>query len=163
MPEILSATVFASMITSVVNVIISLLNNYRLKSIEARKRRNEIDKYRYIQLYEILKNWEGHKLRLDKGEELDDKKLLYATEEALLEAINNNSFRYVVIRPLLDTKYIDDLDRQASELSDLQIKLDMEKIALNEYQVLQNKYLDVGGKFSEMLRDSVNSQLRDLM
>lgn len=43
---ILTATVFAAFITSIANIIISLINSYRLKQIEAQKKINEIDKYR---------------------------------------------------------------------------------------------------------------------
>ena len=43
---ILTTTVFAALITSIANIIISLINSYRLKHIEEQKKLNEIDKYR---------------------------------------------------------------------------------------------------------------------
>ena len=47
---ILTAAVFAALVTSIANIIISLMNNWRLKKIEKQKQMNEIDKYRYSRL-----------------------------------------------------------------------------------------------------------------
>lgn len=54
---ILTAAVFAALVTSIANIIISLMNNWRLKKIEKQKQMNEIDKYRYSRLYELILNW----------------------------------------------------------------------------------------------------------
>ena len=51
---ILTTTVFAALITSIANIIISLINSYRLKHIEEQKKLNEIDKYRYSRHYQAL-------------------------------------------------------------------------------------------------------------
>ena len=40
---ILTTTVFAALITSIANIIISLINSYRLKHIEEQKKLNEIE------------------------------------------------------------------------------------------------------------------------
>ena len=64
---ILTTTVFAALITSIANIIISLINSYRLKHIEEQKKLNEIDKYRYSRLHEILINWHKYDSEI-KGE-----------------------------------------------------------------------------------------------
>lgn len=51
---ILTAAVFAALVTSIANIIISLMNNWRLKKIEKQKQMNEIDKYRYQLIQECI-------------------------------------------------------------------------------------------------------------
>ena len=64
---ILTATVFAAFITSIANIIISLINSYRLKQIESQKKINEIDKYRYSRLYELIINWHKYDSEIKGG------------------------------------------------------------------------------------------------
>ena len=47
---ILTAAVFAALVTSIANIIISLMNNWRLKKIEKQKQMNEIDKLSLIHI-----------------------------------------------------------------------------------------------------------------
>lgn len=54
---ILTAVVFAALITSLANIVISVINNNRLKKIEKQKQVSEIDKYRYSKLYELILDW----------------------------------------------------------------------------------------------------------
>ena len=54
---VLTAGVFAALITSVANIVISIFNNSRLKTIEKNKQMTEIEKYRYSRLYEQILNW----------------------------------------------------------------------------------------------------------
>ena len=68
---ILTATVFTAFITSIANIIISLINSYRLKQIEAQKKINEIDKYRYSRLYELIVNWHKYDSEI-KGETVSE-------------------------------------------------------------------------------------------
>ena len=64
---VLTAAVFAALISSIANIIISLVNNHRLKKIEKQKQMNEIDKYRYSRLDELLLNWHNYD-SVTKGE-----------------------------------------------------------------------------------------------
>ncbi len=57
---IISGAVFAALIASIANIIISILNNRMLKIIEKQKNISEIDKYRYTCLYDILTRWYKH-------------------------------------------------------------------------------------------------------
>ena len=157
---ILSATVFASVIASIANIFISLLNNHRLKSIEATKRTNEIDKYRYTQLYEILKKWDEYKIKIGDDEELEDDHY-----GSLIVSIRSDHARYEIVRPLLDSKYVDTLDQLTSEEMTLYKKLVVGAgdMARDEWRVLQDKHLDVGTKFSNLLKSSINNQLNDLL
>ena len=75
---ILTAAVFAALVTSIANIIISLMNNWRLKKIEKQKQMNEIDKYRYSRLYELILNWHKYDSaqRGDTAEEIAYYRLL---------------------------------------------------------------------------------------
>ena len=50
--------IIIAVIAAVVNIIISLMNNVRLKSLEKEKRNNELYVYRYTKLYSLLEEVE---------------------------------------------------------------------------------------------------------
>lgn len=54
---VFTSVVFAACVTSVFNMVISIMNNHRLKKIEKQRSMREIDKYRYCKLYELILNW----------------------------------------------------------------------------------------------------------
>ena len=100
---ILTAAVFAALVTSIANIIISLMNNWRLKKIEKQKQMNEIDKYRYSRLYELILNWHKYDSaqRGDTAEEI----AFYR----LLNLFMDDSGRYEIAKPLLDKTDIEPL------------------------------------------------------
>jgi hypothetical protein len=57
---IISASVIAAALAAIFNVIIALINNQRLKSIEKDKKMTDIQKYRYTNLYELIKTWHNY-------------------------------------------------------------------------------------------------------
>lgn len=106
---ILTAAVFAALVTSIANIIISLMNNWRLKKIEKQKQMNEIDKYRYSRLYELILNWHKYDSaqRGDTAEEI----AFYR----LLNLFMDDSGRYEIAKPLLDKCYIEELEVKKTE------------------------------------------------
>lgn len=161
---VLTAGVFAALISSIANIIISIMNNHRLKDIEKIKRTNEIDKYRYSQLYELRQKWEDYDLYAsDAVDESDGESVsLYAE---VLSSIYSNLKRYWISKPLLDEKYIDKLDEKSAEVHRLsnQIILDHDIMEKEEYHDMKWKHIDLGTAFSKMLKESIDEQLRDLM
>ena len=65
-PIVLTSAVFAAFTTSAANVVISIMNNKRLKGIEKQKELNEIDKYRYSRLYELILNWHNYDTKINE-------------------------------------------------------------------------------------------------
>lgn len=161
---VLTAGVFAALISSIANIIISIMNNYRLKDIEKIKQANEIDKYRYSKLYELRQKWEDYDLDTSKEvDESDDEWVsLYAD---VLGSIYSNLKRYWILKPLLDEKYIDKLDEISAEVHRLgnQIVLDHDTMEKEEYHNMKWKQIDLGTTFSKILKESIDEQLRDLM
>ena len=103
---ILTTTVFAALITSIANIIISLINSYRLKHIEEQKKLNEIDKYRYSRLHEILINW--HKYDSEIKGETDSEIAFYR----LLNQFMDDLGRYEIAKPIIDAGYTEELENK---------------------------------------------------
>ena len=106
---IISGAVFAALIASITNIVISIINNRMLKIIEKQKKIGEIDKYRYIRLYEILTRWYNHKFDYEDEYDEDNNK------------INSLHFFYDLLdwyhitKPFLDSRYITELDKIVEE------------------------------------------------
>jgi tRNA A37 N6-isopentenylltransferase MiaA len=73
--SLLSAAVCAAAIAAITNLIVSINNNIRLNNLERIKKMNEIDKYRYSRLYELLmdfyKSFNSIQVEQKKDEEPD--------------------------------------------------------------------------------------------
>ena len=159
--EILTATVFAALITSIANIVISLINSYRLKHIEDKKKINEIDKYRYSRLYELIINWHKYDSEL-KGETAGE-----IAFYRLLNLFMDDSGRYVIAKPLLDKCYIENLENKKTEcenlLNDL-IKAEApDGTHTKDFPIIKEKYFAGGSEFSELLKNAINSQLEALL
>ena len=141
---VLTAGVFAALITSVANIVISIFNNSRLKTIEKNKQMTEIEKYRYSRLYELILNWSDYNSEW-KGK---------TTQE------------YDISRPLLDNKYISELDKLQTNGENLlkqllEVGRDQSKSEI--YDQMYKQYIDNGYKFCILLKDTINQQLSDLL
>lgn len=158
---VLTATVFAALITSITNIIISSINNYKLKQIEAQKKINEIDKYRYSRLYELIINW--HKYDSEIKEESASKIAFYK----LLNLFLDDSGRYEIAKPLLDKCYIEKLEKQKIEcenlLNDLVKAEAPDGTHSKDFPIIREKYFASGMEFSELLKNAINSQLESLI
>ena len=153
---VLTAAVFAAIVTSVTNLIISIANGHRLKKIEKQKQQNEIDKYRYTRLYELIFNW--HKFDSEfSGESASE----IATNR-LVNSFLDNIGRYEIAKPLLDDLYKKDLDiklqRGQEELTKL---IDASKST--DYSAVFSDYVKISSEFSDALKGAINKQLEILL
>ena len=158
---ILTTTVFAALITSIANIIISLINSYRLKHIEEQKKLNEIDKYRYSRLHEILINW--HKYDSEIKGETDSEIAFYR----LLNQFMDDLGRYEIAKPLLDAGYTEELENKKIECENLLNNL-VEAEApdgthTKDFPIIREKYFASGQEFSKLLKNAINSQLESLL
>lgn len=158
---ILSSAVFAALISSLSNLIISLINNRRLKVIEKQKNMTEIDKYRYTKLYEMLFNWYKYDSEIH-GENPGE--IAYYR---LLDRFLENDTRYEIIRPLLDEHFVVELDEIRVEVNKLLNDLiDAEKpngTHTDDFPNISDKYMKNGMMFSNKLKDVIYQQLKMLL
>lgn len=158
---IFTATVFAALLSSIANIIISLMNNRRLKKIEKQKRMNEIDKYRYSRLYELVLNWTDYDTEV-KGET--------ASEIAFYKLLNlfmDDSRRYEFAKPLLEKSFIEPLElkkAECKELLDALIEAEApDGTHTKEFPLRRKHYFKSGQEFSELLKGTINTQLEILL
>ena len=158
---VLTTTVFAAFITAITNIIISLMNSYRLKHIEIQKKINEIDKYRYCRLYELVANW--HKYDSEIKEKSVDKIAFYKLFNLFMDDLG----RYEIAKPLLDKCYIDKLEKQKIEcqylLNDLIEAETPDGTHSKDFPIIKEKYFASGMEFSELLKNAINNQLESLL
>lgn len=158
---ILTAVVFAALITSIANIIISLMNNHRLKKLDKQKQMNEIDKYRYSKLYELILNW--HKYDAEQSGETAGEIAFYR----LLNLFMDDSGRYEIAKPLLDKCYIKELEVKRIEaqklLHDLIDAESPDGTRSDEFPTIRKMYFKIGMEFNEMLKIAINNQLDKLL
>lgn len=103
---VLTSTVIASLVTYVINIIIAIMNNHRLKIIENDKRANELTTFRYTQLYEMLLKWD------DFTSPINNKPITnvdrYVSDRLVNDYIDDQR-RLQIISPLLDDVYMENL------------------------------------------------------
>lgn len=120
----------------------------------------EIDKYRYSCLYELLLNWEKY------NSECTGKTAKEIASEYLMKAFLDDSKRYEISRPLLDSKYITGLDEKHENgkviLKQL-FTVGKDKNNSEIYDQMYKQYLDNGYAFTILLKNSINEQLSDLL
>lgn len=157
---ILTAIVFAAFVTSIANMIISLMNNHRLKKLEKQKVMNAIDKYRYSRLYELVLNWHNYDSP-HKGEN--------AGEIACNRLINlflDDVGRYELAKPLLDECYKKEIEEIISKGEEVLHDLIEKEEAGNrtkEFLDVQQKYFDAGKDLDHKLKEAINVQLDKLL
>lgn len=153
---VLTATVFAALITSIANIIISLVNNHRLKKMEKQKKINEIDKYRYSRLYELILNW--HKYDSDLQGETEGEIAFYRLFNLFLDDLG----RYDIAKPLLDKCYTEKLEVKKLEGEKCLHNL-VEKEASDGTHSEEFPTIKIGREFDKMLKTAINSQLEELL
>lgn len=154
---VLTAGVFAAFITSLANIIITLFNNHRLNVIEKKKEMQEMDKYRYSHLYDLLLNWQKY----DFPTEGDD-----AAYDKVINRFMGDTNRYELAKPLMDQVYIDRLEPkqiEGKEILDRMIRNATFNESEEEFYDLQSDYVRIGEEFSNMLKREINNQLVELL
>lgn len=157
---IFTSTVFAALLTSLMNLFISLINNRRLNVIETQKKINEIDKYRYSRLYEVMLNWHNYDFKIE-GNDLDETILL-----RLMMNFIDDSQRYDFIRPLLDQKFIDLLDEKKEKGYSLLYELYIIRTTDNhrkDFMAIKEEYLHNSTEFRNQLIECITQQLNLLL
>lgn len=102
---LLTSAVIASLITSIANIIIAIINNYRLTSIEKGKQKNTLIEYRYKCLYEMLLKWNEY----DTPFEVQGKEASEIATERIINGFMDDGRKFKTISPLLDEKYKEDI------------------------------------------------------
>ena len=95
----------------VVALLVSILSFYQSGRVEKEKKMNEIDKYRYTNLCELLQNWDKYDRESNKQDEKDEK---LSIPDLAVISIKDDFFgcwkRYDVAKPFLDAEYKSELD-----------------------------------------------------
>lgn len=156
---IISASVIAAAISGIINSIITLMNNKRLKSIEHEKKMTDIQKYRYTNLYDLVKHWNDYLTKVDVDATLDQ-----ITSIRFLNSPLENINRYSIARPLLHPKYFSELDELVSE-TDRQFRnyMDSKGKKHDERDAATRAYGAHASNFEEKLKNAINEQLSELL
>ena len=119
------------------------------------------DSYRYSKLYELISNW--HKYDSAQVGETASEIAFYR----LLNLFIDDSYRYEIAKPLLDKCYIEELERKKEECEKLLNALVGAETPdgkhSEDFPVIKQKYFDNGIEFSEMLKETINCQIKLLL
>lgn len=109
----ISSAVAAAAVAAIANVVVSILNNRRLKAIEVDKRNNELIQYRYTKLYALLekiKSFERPTAGLALSNETRGKFIQMRSD-----LYNNLTNEYKLAKPLIDKEVriaVEELNKQ---------------------------------------------------
>ena len=155
---ILTATVFAAIISSFTNIILSLLNNHRLTVLETKKQISEFNEYRYCRLYELVVKWNEYDTKCIEENVAFNK---------LLNLFMDDSGRYRLARPLLDKKYTTSLDTKKVECEQWLNSFVNAELPdgtyTSDFKKIKDIYFDKSIEFSNMLINAINDQLEYLL
>lgn len=165
---VLTSTVIAAFLTSTVNIIINLINNWKLKKIENDKHKNELNSYRYTQLFSILLKWNEY----DSPYEIKGKSASEITTDRIINGFFDDRQRLKMIKPLLGSTYKKRLEKFKENGDKLWFQLiDSEshkgKISdrkyLESHQIIFEKFKKNAIDFSNELNVVINEQLEVLL
>jgi hypothetical protein len=155
---IISVGVVAAVIGAIANVIVALMNNRRLKRIEKDKKMSEIQRYRYTQLYEIIKHW------YDYGTDVKGESTEKIASARLINTPLDHKGRWDISKPLLNPKFTNGIDETTHEVDELLLQfvksLDENK---EDKDKARKDFSNCGEKLGRMLRNAINSQLQELL
>lgn len=165
---ILTSTVFAALLTSAVNVILTLINNRKLKNFENDKHKNELISYRYTQLFSILLKWNEYTSPC----ETNGKSISEIASDKLVNGFIDNSNRLKLIIPLLDSCYKKRLEIVQKKGNDLlmqlidlenQMDINLDGKLLEEHKTVFNDFKKSALDFSDEMNCVINEQLEILL
>ncbi len=157
----LLTSIIVAVISSVTSISCVLYNQKQLKNIEEKKHMDEITKYRYSKLYELLLNWNSY-----------DSPWEGTTPEEIASSRSMNLYfddqkRFVVAKPLLDSSYIGELKKIENEC-----ELLLRELIENEtpdgrhtkkFPVIMKQYRKKTLEFSELLNSAIYNQVIQLL
>lgn len=165
---LLTSTVIASFLTSIANIVIAKLNNNRLKSIEKKKRKNEIITYRYTHLYDVLLKWKEY----DSHFETKNRTPLQIAKQRGLNSFYDSYRRFQIISPLLDEGYKKGIEELYQSGMQFQKKLFAIEFELDkktnddlkkEHDILLDEFIDLSLQYTSEIEKVVQLQLEKLL
>lgn len=165
---ILTSAVIGAVVTSIANIIISILNNNHLKNLENKRISNEITTYRYTKLYEFTINWE----KMNAPFETENRSPSEIAAERLINGFIDDYEKYGIVSPLLDEKYkleLDELGEKGNQCLKKLIEIENELEAKQsqelqeQHNIVYLEYIDLSVRFSTTLRNIIQKQLEELM
>ena len=163
----LTSAVVGSLVTSVANIIITIFNNHRLKSIEKEKQKNDLITYRYKCLYNMLLKWHEYDTPFDK-----DKDPLQIAKDRVCNGFFDNHRRFQIISPLMDEKYketVNKLNKEGekllSELFKVEFELDKNFDAelSQKHEKLFKEFIDISTNYAIEIEIVKHMQLEVLL
>lgn len=157
-PVLLSVGVVSAAIAAIANVIVTLLNNTRLKALEKDKRISELIQYRYVKLYGIL-------------EEICQLEALSydISDEHIKETIHNVENRFGVIKkkcdlakPLIQDSYIVKLNANLAKEQALSQHV-IEHVYTNASNFGIRDLLMIRAETESLLVEAIQNQLASLL
>jgi len=134
------------------NLVVALLSNHRLKSIDQSKRMSELETYRYTKLYDLMES---------RDELLD--KLSGDGFSREIERSQIISKLYHKAKPLVQQKHWGDIDLLFSEIASIKITLIQNTNDINCSPEMINALFEITGKIEERFILAVQSQLQELL
>lgn len=113
---LLTSVVISALITSLINIVISLYSNHCIRKIEEKKKFNAVSEYRYKRLYDIWFNWEqftSFDPNAPENINLNENQIAY---RKIFDGFFDDSRRYKIIKPLFDNSInVDKIEQFISE------------------------------------------------
>lgn len=160
-PILLTAVVFAALISSIANIFVSILNNQRLKQIELKKHMSEIDKYRYTMLYDLILHWTERNAAYsgDTASEI--------ASNRLINLYPDTKGKYDLAKPLLNPQHLERLDElDAKGQIALLALLDTEApdgTHSPDFAQRRKEYHSISIEFESVLKQTIYDQLNQLL
>lgn len=118
---------------------------------------SELNKYRYSRLYETLLNW--YKCDSEKIDETTGE----MEARRLLNRFLDDIGKYDMIRPLIDKKFLTELDKRRDEgqsiLKELVTVEKSDGTHSENFSNIKGSYFENSIEFSRLLKNSINGQL----
>ena len=136
---ILASTVVAAILTQLVNIVLTLSNNKRIRAIEKQKIQRESDSFRYKLLFDILKEEKHIGVDFDKGHSIEDTD---EPEDIIRKSQKNFNNKYESLLKTYSSIHV----RSREQIRILKALLD---------EVFLNEILDLNNQGEECLRSIV--------
>ncbi len=160
---LISTAVFAAAIAAIANVVIAVLSNHRLKMIEKKHKMDEIEKYRYTHLYDIILNWHSYDTKIES----ENKSVNTIASINLFNRILDNKGRYNLVKPLVSSKYTDN-KRKIESIIDKGDNITLQYVLAtnentNDTRNIMKELADCSRELEKELRKMINQQLEELI
>ena len=157
----LLTAIIVAVIASITNIICVLYSYRKLNNIEDKKHMDEITKYRYSKLYDLLLNWKNYDSKWE-GKTADD-----IASSRLMNLFFDDQKRYDIAKPLLNQSYIAALEELKQEC-DLVLEQLIENESeegehTKEFPVIMADYRIKILAFSDALNQTIYNQVVQLL